>query len=126
MSTTVDQRVVEMRFDNKQFESAAQTSLNTLEKLKKSLNLEGSSKGLEELKRASSSFSLDGMMSAVDALNNRFSTMGIVGMTVISNLTTAAMRFAKNMWDKTIGQIQSGDEYRTGKIPAARSPRRMG
>ena len=33
MSRTVDERVVEMRFDNKQFESGVQTSLSTLEKL---------------------------------------------------------------------------------------------
>ena len=46
MSTTVDERVVEMRFDNKQFEANVQTSLSTLEKLKQSLNLEGATKGL--------------------------------------------------------------------------------
>ena len=45
MSTTVDERVVEMRFDNKQFEANVQTSLSTLEKLKQSLNLEGATKG---------------------------------------------------------------------------------
>lgn len=47
MSTTVDERVVEMRFDNKQFEQNIQTSLSSLDKLKKSLNLEGAAKGLE-------------------------------------------------------------------------------
>ena len=44
MSTTIDQKVVEMRFNNQQFERNAQTSLNTLEKLKQSLNLICSSK----------------------------------------------------------------------------------
>jgi hypothetical protein len=34
MSTTVDNRIVEMRFDNKQFESNVATSMNTLDKLK--------------------------------------------------------------------------------------------
>ena len=47
MSTTIDERVVEMRFDNKQFEQNIQTSLSSLDKLKKSLNLEGAAKGLE-------------------------------------------------------------------------------
>ena len=45
MSTTVDERVVEMRFDNKQFEQNIQTSLSSLDKLKRSLNLEGAAKG---------------------------------------------------------------------------------
>ena len=44
MSTTVDNRVVEMRFDNKQFESNVRTSISTLEKLKQSLNLSGAAK----------------------------------------------------------------------------------
>ena len=52
MSTTIDQKVVEMRFNNQQFERNAQTSLNTLEKLKQSLNLKGASKGLESLNTA--------------------------------------------------------------------------
>ena len=47
MSKTVDERVVEMRFDNKQFEQNVQTSLSTLDKLKRSLNLDGAAKGLE-------------------------------------------------------------------------------
>ena len=52
MSTTVDSRVVEMRFDNKQFESNVQTSMSTLDKLKQKLNLSGASKGLDGLNTA--------------------------------------------------------------------------
>ncbi len=47
MSATIDERVVEMRFDNPQFESNVQTSLSTIDKLKHSLNLDGAVKGLE-------------------------------------------------------------------------------
>ena len=46
MSTTIDQRVVEMRFDNKQFESNVSTTMSTLEKLKSKLNFTNSAKGL--------------------------------------------------------------------------------
>ncbi len=49
MSKTIDERVVEMRFDNKQFESNVQTSLSTIEKLKKSLDMDGATKGLESI-----------------------------------------------------------------------------
>ena len=52
MSKTVDERVVEMRFDNKQFESNVQTSLSTIGKLKQSLDLLGASKGLENVSAA--------------------------------------------------------------------------
>lgn len=53
MSTTIDERVVEMRFDNKQFESNVQASLSTLDRLKKSLNLSGAAKGFDEIDSAS-------------------------------------------------------------------------
>lgn len=53
MSKTVDERVVEMRFDNKQFESNVSTSMSTLDKLKKSLKLDGAVKGLENIDAAS-------------------------------------------------------------------------
>lgn len=33
MSRTIDERIVEMRFDNRQFEQNVQTSLSTLDKL---------------------------------------------------------------------------------------------
>ena len=52
MGKEVDQRVVEMRFDNKQFEENAKTSMSTLDKLKKSLRLDGATKGLENVDSA--------------------------------------------------------------------------
>ena len=55
MSRTVDERVVEMRFDNKQFESGVQTSLSTLEKLKRGLDLDGAAKGFDQLSTVLSS-----------------------------------------------------------------------
>ena len=53
MSTTVDQRVVSMEFDNKRFEQNASTTLSTLDRLKQSLNFSGASKGLNNLDRKS-------------------------------------------------------------------------
>ena len=47
MSTTIDERVVEMRFDNRQFEAGVKTSLSTLDKLKEGLDLDGAAKGLQ-------------------------------------------------------------------------------
>ena len=52
----IDERVVEMQFDNKQFESGVRTSLNTLSALKKGLNLSGAAKGLGELEKAGNKF----------------------------------------------------------------------
>lgn len=94
MSRTIDERVVEMRFDNKEFESRAKQSIGTLTKLKEALNLstkESTTKGLEQLSKASQNLSLDGITAGVEALQKRFSTLGIVGMRAIENITDSMM-----------------------------------
>ena len=53
MSTTIDQKVVEMRFDNRQFESNVHTTMSTLGKLKQALRLDGATRGMEEVSKAS-------------------------------------------------------------------------
>ena len=104
MSRTVDQRVVEMQFDNGQFERNVKTSMNTLDQLKQSLNMNGATKGLENVQKASENIDFSRMAAGVESLQNRFSTLGIVGMRVIENLTDSAMRFA----NKTLSFITSG------------------
>lgn len=91
MSQTIDHRVVEMRFDNKQFETGAKQTMGTLARLKEALKLPDSTKALEGIDEAAKNISLDGIAAGVDALNARFSTMGIVGMRVIQNITDGLM-----------------------------------
>lgn len=79
MSKSVESRVVEMRFDNKQFESGVKQSLSTLEKLKMALkNITSSNKGLDTLGAAAktSKSSLDQIAASVSALEKRFSFLG--------------------------------------------------
>ena len=80
MSTTVDERVVEMRFDNKQFEQNIQTSLSSLDKLKKSLNLEGAAKGLETVNDAANKCSgnMSPLSNAVETVRVRFSALEVI------------------------------------------------
>ena len=68
MSTTVDERVVEMRFDNKQFEQNIQTSLSSIDKLKRSLNLEGAAKGLEIVNDAAQKCNMSPLTNAVETV----------------------------------------------------------
>ena len=74
MSKTVDERVVEMRFDNKQFESNVQTSLSTIGKLKQSLDLRGASKGLENVSAAAKTCNFWSYWSCGDRPSKVFST----------------------------------------------------
>lgn len=115
MSTTVDSRIVEMRFDNKQFESNVATSMSTLDKLKKSLNLTGAAKGLEDINSASKRFDMSGMSSAVDTVSARFSALQVMGVTALANITNSAVNAGKRMIAAlTIDPIKTGfQEYET-------------
>lgn len=105
MSKKVDERVVEMRFENGQFEKGVAQSTESLNKLKKSLNLEGAAKGLENVNSVAKNTSgIESLAASLEKVEHRFSTMGIVGMRVIENLTDSAMRFAK----KTVGFVTNG------------------
>ena len=91
MSTTVDERVVEMRFDNAQFEKNVQTSMSTLEKLKEKLNFSGASKGLEDVNAAAKNVNLSGISNAVEAVRVKFSGLQVVVATALSNITNSAI-----------------------------------
>ena len=109
MSNKIDERVVEMRFDNAQFEKNVSTTMSTLDKLKKSLNLEGAAKGLQNVNAAAKTTSFDNLAASVSKLEHRFSTLGIVGMRVIENLTDSMMRLAqKTLNFLTSGVVQGG------------------
>lgn len=115
MSKSVDERVVEMRFDNKQFESNVQTSISTLDKLKRALNLDGAAKGLSNVGAAANKVDMSGLSKGVDTVNARFGALQVAGMTAISNITTAAMQAGSNIVKSfTLDPITSGfREYET-------------
>nr|DAF68834.1 MAG TPA: tail tape measure [Caudoviricetes sp.] len=103
MSTTVDSRVLEMRFDNKQFESGVATSMSTLEKLKQKLNLSGAAKGMEAIG------------AGVETVQAKFSALGVVGVTALANITNSAVNAGKRITAAlTIDPIKTGlAEYET-------------
>lgn len=117
MSTTVDERVVEMRFDNKQFEQNIQTSLSSLDNLKKSLNLEGAAKGLETVNDAANKCSgnMSPLSNAVETVRVRFSALEVMAITALQNITNSALAAGKNLVSAfTIDPIKTGfEEYET-------------
>lgn len=115
MSTTIDERVVEMRFDNKQFEQNVQTSLSTLDKLKQSLNLTGAAKGLEDVNSAAKSCNMTPVSNAVETVRVRFSALEVMALTALQNITNSALAAGKNIISAlTIDPIKTGfQEYET-------------
>lgn len=115
MSTTIDQRVVEMRFDNKQFEANVKTSMSTLDKLKQSLNLTGASKGLENVSAAAKNCDMSGLSSAVQTVHAKFSALEVMAVTALANITNSAINAGKQLVSSfTIDPIKLGfQEYET-------------
>ena len=115
MSNVIDQRIVEMKFDNKNFESNVQTSLSTLDRLKKGLNLTDAAKGLDNISAATKGLDLSGIGSALETVSSKFSALGIMGTTVLANITNSAFNAGKNIVSAlTIDPVKTGlQEYET-------------
>ena len=120
MSKSIDERVVEMRFDNKQFESNVASTMRTLEKLDNSLKLVDAIDGITNVAKAIGNVSFEGMAKGIDALNQKFSTMGVAGMAVVQRITNALIDSGKQLYNSTIGQIKTGGMNRAMNIEQAK------
>lgn len=109
MSATIDEKVVEMRFDNKQFESNVATSMSTLDKLKKSLKFDGASKGLEDINSAAKRVDMNALGSAVESVKAKFSALDVMAITALSNITNSAVNTGKQLIKSlSVDQLYSG------------------
>ena len=115
MSRTVDERVVSMQFDNKQFEQNVQTSISTMDKLKESLKFTGATKGLENIDDASKKINMSPLGSAVEQIGVKFNALQVMAVTALSNITNSAVNAGKRLVSAfTIDPIKTGlQEYET-------------
>lgn len=115
MSTTIDQRVVEMRFDNKHFEQNVSTTMSTLDKLKQKLHLDGAVKGLDNVNNAAKNVNMSGLGAGVEAVSAKFSALQVMGVTALANITNSAVNAGKRMVKAlTLDPITTGfKEYET-------------
>lgn len=116
MSKSIDERVVELRFDNKQFEEGASQSMSTLDKLKEKLNFKGAQDSFKKIDNASSSLKFTVLSNAVETVHAKFSALEIVGITALQRITNQAIdtgeRLAKSL---SIDQISAGWEKYNSK-----------
>jgi tape measure domain-containing protein len=114
MSSTVDNRVVEMAFNNKQFETGVKQSTDSLEGLKKSLDLTEAAKGFDSVNAASKNIKLGPIERGVQSISDKFSAFGVIGFTVLNRLTNAAMDFGKQLVSSIVTPVKMGfSEYET-------------
>ena len=113
MSTTIDHQVVEMRFDNKQFESNVSTTMSTLDKLKTKLNMSGAAKGFDEINTSVKNVNMNPLGNAVESVSAKFSALQVMGVTALANITNSAVNAGKNIVKSlTIAPITTGfNEY---------------
>lgn len=97
MSTSIDQRIVEMQFDNNQFERGAKQSIETLDKLDKSLDLRESAKNLTALSDAGKNFNMDGVASGIEVVHQKFTALEIMGITALQRITNQAITTGENL-----------------------------
>lgn len=122
MSGTNDTRVVSLQFDNSEFDSRVRSSLYSLQELNTKLDSLGNNSSMSRVSAGTinATSGIDGMAASVDFLQKRFSTMGIISMTVISNLTTSAMNFISKIGGFVTNGIKQGGLTRALNIEQAR------
>lgn len=101
MANNVEERIVQMKFDNAQFEQGIKTSMSSLESFDKSLRSKEGTQGLTAIAEN------------VEKLSSKFSAMGIVATTALVNITNSALNAGKNIAKAlTIEPITTGlNEY---------------
>lgn len=119
-SNHVDNRVVNMQFNNEQFEAGVKQTIQSLDELKQSLNLNTSVTGLNTIQSAFNHFSISNMASSLDTLTSRFSTLGIVGMTAIQNITNKMMDLASSKLMNAYNTILTGGKSRASTAARAK------
>ena len=107
--SSIDERIVQMQFENSQFEKGIKESLKSLEQLKESLQLEKAAEGLKKLQEAGDHFSLAKIGDSVDGLQERFSAFGTFAGRIIENLAdTVYHKLGGAIESVTVGQISAG------------------
>lgn len=117
----VDTRVVEMQFDNKQFEKGADKTLTTLEKLKNALKFENANKGFDSLQKSINSVSLDGLTKQVVGVESAFNTLaGSLKKNFFDKMSNEILSLGAQLYRATAGQIVSGGKTRAMNIAQAK------
>lgn len=115
MSREVDERVVQMQFDNAQFERGTRQTMGTLEKLKQSLQFKGVEKGFERISSASQKVDFSEMTRALESIESKFSAVNVIAVTALTNITNKAIATGERLVKAlSLDPIISGfQEYET-------------
>ena len=116
--SSIDKRIVQMQFDNQNFESGVSKTMHSLQQLNDKLKMKDSSKGLDGVNESLnklSGFGVSGLTAGVEGVTARFSALSVIGMTALANITNSAINTGKQLLKSlTIDPIKTGfSEYET-------------
>jgi hypothetical protein len=113
--SSIDERIVEMKFNNSQFEKGIKETTSSLDGLKKSLSLDGARKGLDNIQEAAKGFSLASISNGINELTSKFTALSAIGVVALGNLTSAAVQSGIQIIKSlTVDPISQGlKEYET-------------
>lgn len=111
--STVDSRIVTMKFDNAQFEQGAGKTISTLDRLKAALQLPGATKGLSDVQAAADKTNFGSLEGGITKINAKFIAMTTIAITALTQIAQKAMAVgAQVVKSLTIQPIKQGfDEY---------------
>lgn len=122
MSKTIDEKVVKLSFDNRQFEHNVKESMSTLDKLKQALTFKKSADGLEEVSKSINKMSFNPITNGVEQVKTSFNALEIVAITALQKITNQAVdvgeRLVKNL---TVDQISAGWQKYEDKTSAVQT-----
>lgn len=121
MADVVENRVVEMQFDNKDFEQGVSTSLSTLDKLKEALQFNNASKGFQEIQNSIRKIDFSPIENSLQSLESGFMTLaGSLKRNFFDEISNSVLNLGQQLYQNTIGQIKSGGQRRAMNIEQAK------
>lgn len=113
--SNIDNRVVEARFDNAQFERGVRTTLESLSRLNEGLKLQGATKGLQNVSSAAGNVSFSAAGQGLDSFIAKFNALNVIATTVLATIVHQLTNVARKIVSEfSISPITEGlREYET-------------
>lgn len=119
MSSTIENKVVKVSFDHKDFDKGLDESKKELEKYEKKLKMDDGVKALSAFQKSLNAIDLSGFSKSINAIEGRLSTFGIMGAEITRKVTDSMISAVTNLYATTMGQIKSGGKARATNIEQA-------
>ena len=123
MSKTIDEKVVQMKFDNGNFEQNVAKSLKTLDTLKfklKTMDFSKSASDLEGVGNAAKKIDMSGLSQGIETVHAKFSALQVIGVTALANITNSAVNAGKRIVSALGDSLINGGRDRAQKIKDAK------